>query len=111
MGWNQTITKKDVEAVFVRYWEACHRLGLIATAPGVEPGPTRWQRSTDRLVLSKGSKTYGNAWRVHFAEADSGALHRPPAGDDYLGFTKSEAFDNLALRAAVLEDVERHQRT
>ena len=62
---------------------------------------------SDRLVLSEGSATYGRAWRVNLRYDGSGALYRPPAGDDYLGFTKREAFDRLADRASVLEDAAR----
>ena len=94
-----TYTKANVEAAFGRYVKACQRLGLIPE--GMQVG------------LDHGSKTYGRAFRVYLtgvrAEDGSypqGSGHgRPPAGDDFLGMTKRDAFEALADRARTLEDV------
>ena len=87
------VTTENVRAALGRYERACRALGLLADA--------------DRLVLSEGSAPYGRAWWVNLQHDGSGAHYRPPAGDDYLGMTKREAFERLADRAAVLEDAAR----
>lgn len=38
----------------------------------------------------------------------SSAHYRPPVGDDFLGMTAREAYDNLTARTQVLWDVARH---
>ena len=99
-----TITTKDLEAQFARYVRVCERLGLIPE--GMQVG------------LDHGSKTYGRAFRVYLTgipvETPNGWTYpngsgpsRPPAGDDFLGMTKREAFTVLADRARTLEDVAR----
>lgn len=93
------ITTAALEAAFGRYVRACERLGLVPD--GYHVG------------LDHGSKTYGNAFRVYLTgnRADDGSYpngsghSRPPAGDDFLGMTKREAYGRLRERAAVLEDV------
>jgi hypothetical protein len=94
-----TITNRDLYAALDRYVRVCDRLGLIPEGM--------------RVGLDYGSKTYGRAFRVYLtgvrAEDGSypqGSGHgRPPAGDDFLGMTKREAFNALADRARALEDV------
>ena len=93
------ITNDDLAAMLGRYVRACKQLELI---------PDGY-----RVGLDHGSKTYGRAFRVYLTgvRADDGSYPngsghgRPPAGSDFLGMTKREAFDTLADRAAVLEDV------
>lgn len=92
------ITNTDLENVLNRYKHACDRLGLLPD-------------DGSRVGLDHGSKTYGRAFRVFVTnEPRPDGTHstghgRPPAGDDFLGFSKREAFDTLADRAATLEDV------
>jgi hypothetical protein len=53
-----------------------------------------------KVVLDKGSKTYGRAYRLYTTgyEGNSGYSDKPlHLGDGYLGMTKSEAY--LSLRA------------
>lgn len=96
---NIPVTDKDLDAVLARYVRACKRLDLIPEGM--------------RVGLDHGSKTYGRAFRVYLtgirAEDGSypqGSGHRqPPAGRDFLGMTKREAFNVLAERAWALEDV------
>lgn len=103
-------TIDDVRLAFKRFDCACHKWGLI-------PGGCH-------LVLSEGSKTYGNAYRVNLTgdrveEAvpdpngkpthyPNGSGHwNPPIGADFLGMTKAEAYNELHSRARVLEDLAR----
>jgi hypothetical protein len=94
-----TITTKDLAAVLARYVRACERFDLIPEGM--------------RVGLDHGSKTYGRAFRVYLTgiQAEDGSYPqgsghgRPPAGDDFLGMTKREAFRALADRARALEDV------
>ena len=66
-----------------------------------------------RVGLDHGSKHYGRAFRVYLTgiQAEDGSYPqgsghgRPPAGDDFLGMTKRDAFNALADRARALEDV------
>lgn len=103
-----TITTKDLEAQFDRYARACDRLGLIPEGM--------------RVGLDHGSKPAGVAFRVYLTGIPvetpdgwtypNGSGHsRPPAGDDFLGMTKREAFTVLADRARTLEDVARAMGT
>jgi hypothetical protein len=100
-GDTMKITTKDLEAQLARYVRACERLGLIPEGM--------------RVGLDHGSKTYGRAFRVYLTgiRAEDGTYPngsghgRPPAGDDFLGMTKREAFTVLADRARTLEDVAR----
>ena len=53
-----------------------------------------------KIVLDKGSKTYGRAYRIYTTgyEGNSGYSDKPlHLGDGYLGITKREAY--LSLRA------------
>jgi hypothetical protein len=62
-----------------------------------------------RLGINEGSKTYGRAFRLYRTGIDRGeptsAHYRPPVGDDYLGMTKRDAYDELTGRTRVLWDV------
>lgn len=102
------ITRSDLDAILARYARACDELGI-----GPEPGY--------HLNLSTGSATNGIAYRLNVIGDcvqtpdgptwPNGSGHaRPPAGDDFLGFTKREAFDRLADRCSVLEDVAYNQQ-
>lgn len=73
------------------YERLCRDLGLLA--------------DDERVIVNEGSKTYGRAFRVNLMRAGSSAHFSPPAGMDFLGWTKREAWDVLADRCAVLTDV------
>ena len=102
------ITKTELDRAFRRYVDACQTLGLIPDG--------------FHVVMSTGSKLYGNAYRVALTgdrindptdgnHYPNGSGHnRPPAGPDYLGMTKRDAYDALHGRAATLEDVARAYR-
>ena len=87
-----TITERHVEAAFQRYVKACHRLGLVPEDASIG--------------LQHGSRAKGQCFRVYTTKPRSGQ-DRPPAGPMHIGMTKREAFDLLADRASVLEDVAR----
>ena len=95
----ERITTRDLDGMLARYVRACERFGLI---------PDGY-----RVGLDHGSKYYGRAFRVYLvgirAEDGSwpnGSGHgHPPAGRDFIGMTKREAYDTLADRSSVLEDV------
>ncbi len=92
----ERIITKDVNAAFRRYVTACEALNHVA--------------SDQEVVLTTGSKVNGIAFRVALVSLSPGRTsghYAPPAGDDFLGMTKSEAFYRLADRASVLEDVQR----
>ena len=59
-----------------------------------------------RLVLEEGSSSNGIAYRL--VRVDGGAgQHRPPIGDDFLGRTATEAFENLCDRTGHIYDFRR----
>ena len=87
-----TYTKANVEAAFGRYVKACHRLGLVPEGASIG--------------LEHGSKTFGQSFKVVTIDPDTSERH-PPAGGMHIGMTKREAFELLAERASVLEDVAR----
>ncbi len=97
---SQQITTKDVDIQFRRYVKACEALELVPAG--------------ERVCMSTGSKLNGIAFRVFTVTIKPGNYdrgdHRPPAGYDYLGHTRREAYDKLAERSAVLEDVARAQK-
>lgn len=85
-----TITTVDVERMAARYIAACERLGLIPEGA--------------RVSIDIGSKTNGIAFRVFTIIPPGSGHHHPPAGGDFLGFTKREAYERLADRSRTLED-------
>ena len=87
-----TITQANLQAAFQRYVKACHRLGLVPEG--------------ETIGLAYGSKKYGQTFKVYTGTAETGQS-APPAGSMNIGMTKAEAFDLLADRASVLEDVAR----
>lgn len=100
---NDRITTADLTAMLARYVRALDALG-IAPDDG-------W-----RIGLDHGSKLYGRAFRLYVTGAprpfpggidypNGTGHHNPPAGSDFLGMTKREAFDTLADRCRTLEDV------
>ena len=103
-----TTTISEVRGMLERYVKACEALDLI---------PDGY-----RVIMDEGSKTYGRAYRVALQGAPvkradgtndwpNGSGHgRPPAGGDFLGMTKSEAYHSLHLMAAALEDVAHAQK-
>jgi hypothetical protein len=96
-----TTTAADVRNAFNRYESALRAYGLIPAG--------------HHLVLSEGSKTYGNAYRVNLTgdrAADgsypNGSGHsRPPIGSDYLGMTRAEAAQTLNTMAQCVWDMAR----
>lgn len=87
------ITRKDVESVFATYAEVANEHGLVT--PGRE------------LVLSIGSKTYGNAYAIHERSPESGGLSEPMIGRSFLGMTASEAYTILSERLRTVGDLVR----
>tara|TARA_R110000751_G_scaffold290908_1_gene397708 strand:- start:271 stop:546 length:276 start_codon:yes stop_codon:yes gene_type:complete len=87
----QRITDQDLETMLARYTRACERHGLVA--------------SGDQVWMDHGSQMYGRAFRVYTIREGSTAHHNPPAGNDFLGMTKREAFHSLAERSSALEAV------
>ena len=93
------IAMRDLDAVAERYVRACDRLGLIPEGM--------------RVGLQYGRKSAGTAYRIYLTgiQAEDGSYPqgsghgRPPAGDDFLGMTITEAHTVLADRARTLEDV------
>jgi hypothetical protein len=87
---SHTISKDDIIGMFRRYARAVIGTGIL------EPG--------ERLEFTIGSKTNGIGYRVHLIKSNSTGHSAPPFGRDYLGQTKGEAYDALAMMAATLED-------
>jgi hypothetical protein len=99
-----TITAADLRNMFARYCRALEAAGMNPPE-GFHVG------------LDEGSKLYGRAFRLYVTgdrvdnptdgnHYPNGSGHaRPPAGPDYLGMTKREAYDTLATIAHTLEDV------
>lgn len=86
------ITIKDVRRAFDNHVAALTRHGLHDPAEG-------------RYVLSEGSKTYGNAYRINFIPTGESGHYRPRIGSDFLGFTKREAYEKLTERTQIIGDV------
>ena len=111
------ITRKDLDQALERHVAALAHVGIVYDG---------------RLVLSIGSKTYGNAYRLNLTgvmdrcqgrprtvthdgchecggtrESRSSAHYRPPVGDDYLGMTAREAYDTLTARTRTIYDTAR----
>lgn len=132
---SNTITIEDVRRAFTAHVDALKRCGI---------------EYDGRLVLSEGSKYYGNAYRInltdfpnrcqnrqYLSDADNTVVEvvgstlvhanwdwdhtdcpwchgtkiemcsghaRPPIGDDFLGMTKREAFDELTSRTRAVYD-------
>lgn len=86
------ITAKDVRRAFENHVDALIHHGLHDPAEG-------------RYVLSEGSKTYGNAFRINFIPSGETGHYRPKVGDDFLGWTKREAYDRLTERTRTIVDV------
>lgn len=100
----ERITRKDLDAMFGRYVRAIEAGGYV--------------RDGYHLTLDIGSKTYGRAYRVYETAnrelwgTDNGkggkygsGQYEPTIGRNYLGMTAREAYDALADRAGLLEDV------
>lgn len=92
------ITDNDLDIMLARYARALDGLRITLN-------------DGERIGLDHGSKTYGRAFRLfvtgEYREDGTRCTghSRPPVGDDYLGMTKREAFDTLADRCRVMEDV------
>ena len=112
------ITRKDLDQALEHHVAALQCVGIVYDG---------------RLVLSIGSKTYGNAYRLNLTgvmdrcqgrpwsdqthegceecggtrESRSSAHYRPPVGDDYLGMTAREAYDTLTARTRAVYDTAR----
>ena len=84
-----TTSTQDVHNVFARHENLMRRFGLIAP--------------DERLILSEGSPTYGRAWRLNLGKGYSGAHYNLPYGfEEYLGWSKREAFHELASRNSAI---------
>ena len=96
------ITNRDLEGMLGRYVRALESFDMI---------PAGYH-----IGLDHGSTLYGRAFRVYLTGdrvpvdgvntfPNGSGHHNPPAGDDFLGMTKREAYNALADRSRVLEDV------
>ena len=69
-----------------------------------------------KLILDHGSKHYGRAFRQNLTgdgtrPTEYNSAHfRPQIGSDYLGQTKTEAFDTIQTMLTVLWDMKRINR-
>lgn len=81
----QRITDSDLDAVLGRYVRACERLEMVPH---------------NGFTLHRGSKTYGNAYRLFTTEGNWPA---PGTSNGYLGMTKREAHQSLMTMALTLE--------
>lgn len=95
-------TTKQLDQLFWIWAEAVDNIG------GIPDG--------SRLYLTHGSKTNGIAYRQHLTgdgtkpEKYNSAHFRPIVGDDFLGMTKTEAFDKIQAMLTVLWDMKRLAR-
>jgi hypothetical protein len=89
------ITDWDLEKAVEIYADLCRDCGLLADGEGV------W--------LQHGSKSNGITFRLYTLKANN-HLDRAPAGEDFLGWTKRDAHEQIADRNAVLRDVARAMR-
>ena len=112
----QQITIEDVRRAFKAHVECLEACGIVYDG---------------RLVLSEGSKYYGNAYQINLTDkmdrcqarpwndptnhggcaacggsgmARCSGHYRPPVGDDFLGMTKREAFETLTARTRAIYD-------
>jgi hypothetical protein len=85
-------TKLDIVGTALMIEDKAYKLGLIPD--GV------------RVVIPSGSKTYGNAYRLHFTGGEYGTGHANPlrlTGDAFLGWTKGDA---CAVMRAILDTLD-----
>ncbi len=82
----------EVERQFTSYAMLVRTAGMLA--------------DDEKMVLQHGSPSAGRAWRIYTTGGEHGtALAQPPEGSDYLGWTRSEAFDNLHTRCNAISGV------
>ena len=84
------ITQEDVDKQFERLNREIQRWGLL--------------HGSERLGMENGSKTNGRAYRLFVMISASSGHYRPPVGEDFLGVTLREAYNELASRSRTLED-------
>ena len=100
------ITNQDLDNMLSHYDKACRDMGMI--------------KDGYHVVLSHGSATYGRAFRINVTgdavKVDgrwtypNGSGHDyPPTGDDFLGFTKRDAYTTLNQITRTLWSVQAHQ--
>lgn len=99
---NDRITRTDLEAARAAHEGALRRYGMIA--------------GDESIGLTIGSKTYGNAYRIHLNMPGSTGHYAPPVGtgSGYLGMTARDAYDMLTATTRAIHDVayaiDRHPR-
>lgn len=86
----ERIYNRDVRRAFAHHIDTLERYGISYDG---------------RLVLSQGSKTYGNAWRINRIPTGESYHANPPIGSDYLGMTAREAYDTLHERNRTIHDM------
>lgn len=107
------ITNRDLDNMLSHYEKACRDMGMI--------------KDGYHVVLSHGSATYGRAFRINVTgdavpvgdalrpggqrwDYPNGSGHDyPPTGDDFLGFTKRDAYTTLNQITRTLWSVQAHQ--
>ncbi len=88
----ERITRKDLDQALAAHVTALESVGI---------------KYDGRLVLSIGSKYYGNAYRLNrIPEGETGHWN-PPVGGDFLGMTAREAYDRLTERTRTIYDTAR----
>lgn len=87
------ITQTDIDLAVRRYMVALNSLGI--TKPG-------WT-----ITYIKGSKTYGNSFKLVWREDTSGGLSPAPGVDfgGFIGWTTREAYTAIQNMARTMEDV------
>ena len=83
------ITTEMLNNRFKYFTAACEQAGIIPTAG------KRWG-------LDHGSKTYGRAYRIFWIDEKTGGHHSAGIMGDFLGMTKSEAYEALGQRMTTL---------
>jgi hypothetical protein len=100
------VTTKDLERQLEQYVGALKDLGML--------------RDGYRIVLSHGSKSNGIAFRINrtgecvmvdgrYTWPNGSGHNNPPTGDDFLGFTKADAYHTLNKITRTLWRVKQHQ--
>lgn len=86
----RTITRDDVRHALAHYVDALERYGIDAGG---------------RVGMDEGSPTYGRAWRVYVIPEGQSGHHNPPVGEDYIGWTRAEAYSTLTQRTRTMHDM------
>lgn len=88
---SQPITLTNLRRAVRRHVDTLAAFGLIPA-------------DVDAFTFQEGSKAYGNAFQLNTLRNGGTGHYRTVVGDDYLGMTKAEAYENITTRTRAIID-------